>query len=77
MDPNAISVLAASAAAAASFDGGVPMDLNEYSPPDNSPNGRLVPNGHPAIRGKRNKLCGCGSGLKFKKCCLKKPGAFN
>ena len=77
MNPNVISVLAAGAATTASFADGVPMDPNEYSPTDNSPNGRPVQNGHPAIRGKRNKPCGCGSGLKFKKCCLKKPGAFN
>jgi uncharacterized protein YecA (UPF0149 family) len=29
-----------------------------------------------SVSEKRNKLCGCGSGIKHKKCCLNKPSKY-
>lgn len=39
---------------------------------DTSPNGVPVPMDFHAVRAGRNDPCPCGSGLKFKKCCIGK-----
>lgn len=59
--------LAAAALAIGAF-GGMPMLAEER---DTSP--KNLYRRFPTVRGHRNALCVCGSGRKFKKCCIGKP----
>ena len=56
---------ALAAAATAALQAGI-------GPPDTSPNGVPVPMDFHAVRASRNDPCPCGSGRKFKKCCIDK-----